>query len=89
MAEGTRAYAAGDSLEYEVVAVEADRFDMNVTRCAYAAMMEGLQARDIGHLLICGLDFPMAAESGAELTRTQTCMQGASHCDFRYRRRSE
>ena len=50
--------------------------------------MERLGARDIGHLLICNLDFPMALRAGTELTRTQTCMQGGSHCDFRYRKRS-
>jgi hypothetical protein len=35
------------------------------------------------------LDFPFAEGFGAdvELTRTQTIMQGASHCNFRYRRR--
>jgi hypothetical protein len=43
-------------------------------------------------LLVCGADFPFAEEfgdAGTSLTRTQTNMQGASHCDFRYRRQKE
>ena len=64
-----------------------DHFDMNVTRCAYAELMERLGARDIGPLLICNADFAMAERAGLELERTQTRMQGAAHCDFRYRRR--
>ncbi|MEM7408792.1 MAG: L-2-amino-thiazoline-4-carboxylic acid hydrolase [Myxococcota bacterium] len=88
MTAGTEAYAAGDVLDYEVLTVSEDRFEMNVTRCGYAALMEELDARDLGPLLICNHDFPMALRMGAELERTQTCMRGASHCDFRYRRRS-
>ena len=44
-------------------------------------------APELGFLFVCSADFPMAEGFGApvELTRTQTIMQGASHCDFRYR----
>jgi L-2-amino-thiazoline-4-carboxylic acid hydrolase-like protein len=37
-------------------------------------------------LLTCSADFSHAEGFGADvqLTRTQTIMQGASHCDFRY-----
>ena len=87
LAAATARYAAGDALEYEILASDDERFDMNVTRCAYQEMMERMGARDIGHLLICNLDFPMAIRAGLELERTQTRMQGASHCDFRYRKR--
>ena len=86
-ADGAAAYAEGGALDYEVLASDDERFEMDVTRCEYAAMMERLGARDIGHLLVCGPDFAMAERLGLELTRTQTCMQGASHCDFRYRKR--
>ena len=80
-------YARGGALDYDVIASDSDRFDVNITRCDYMRMMEDLGARDIGHLLVCNLDYPMAARTGMELTRTQTQMQGASFCDFRYRRR--
>lgn len=51
-------------------------------------MMGDLDARDIGHLLICNLDYPIAVRAGTDLARSQTQMQGASCCDFRYRRRA-
>ncbi len=85
MAEGTKFFAAGDALDYDIIASTDASFDMNVTNCRYAEMMEKLGARDIGHLLVCGGDFAAARRIGMELTRTQTRMQGADHCDFRYR----
>ncbi len=33
------------------------------------------------------VDSASADEWGLDLVRPQTCMQGASHCDFRYRLR--
>jgi hypothetical protein len=42
---------------------------------------------EIGHLLSCNRDgsFCEGYDDRIKLTRTQTIMQGASHCDFRYR----
>jgi hypothetical protein len=80
-------FAAGDALEYEILREDEDAFDMNVTGCQYKALMEEFDALDLGGLLFCDNDFPTAEALGLELVRTQTCMQGASHCDFRYRLR--
>jgi len=77
-------YAAGDSLRYDVIASSSEGFDFNVTHCRYAEMMEELGGREFGHLLICNGDFVGAREFGLELKRTQTRMEGAQHCDFRY-----
>ena len=78
--------AAGDAVDYEVLEKTADKFDVNVTGCRYAAFYRELGAPELGFLLVCSSDFPMAEGFGeVELTRTQTIMQGASHCDFRYR----
>ena len=46
------------------------------------------RAYELGFLLTCGADFAHAEGlgTGVKLTRTQTIMQGASHCDFRYAR---
>ena len=81
-------YAAGDALDYEIEKQSPDAFDVNVTGCRYAQFYRELGAPELGFLLVCSLDFPMAEGFGSniELTRTQTIMQGASHCDFRYRR---
>ena len=79
-------YAAGDALDYEVIKQTPDAFELNVTGCRYAKFYKELGAPDLGFLLICSSDFPMAEGFGpdVQLTRTQTIMQGASHCDFRY-----
>ncbi len=83
---GMARFAEGGALEYRVLGQRADGIDMDVTSCQYARLMERLGARDLGPALLCGPDFAGAIRIGARLERTQTCMQGASHCDFRYRR---
>jgi L-2-amino-thiazoline-4-carboxylic acid hydrolase-like protein len=80
-------FAAGDALDFKIIAKDGDRLDIDVTRCKYADLMEELDATDLGHLLICEGDYAPALRAGMELTRTQTRMQGAGHCDFRFRRR--
>ena len=80
-------FAAGESLDYAVLSSTDDRLDFNVTRCRYKQLMEELAALDLGPYLICDHDFAPALRAGMKLTRTQTCMQGASHCDFRYTKR--
>ena len=80
-------FAEGDALDYDVLASTDESLDFNVTRCRYKQMMEELDAVDLGPYLICDHDFAPALRVGMKLTRTQTCMQGASHCDFRYSRR--
>jgi hypothetical protein len=88
MAAAFDMYAAGDALDYDVVERSPDAFDVNVTGCRYAQFYRELGAPELGFLLVCGSDFPMAEGFGSniELTRTQTIMQGATHCDFRYKR---
>ncbi len=87
LVEGFAFFAQGDALDYEVRDVSEEGVAVDVVGCRYAAMMEELGARDLGPHLICNGDFAMALRGGARLTRTQTCMQGASHCDFRYTKR--
>jgi hypothetical protein len=79
-------FAAGDALDVEVLEKSAAAFDANVTGCRYAEFYKAIGEPELGFLLVCGSDFPMTEGFGApvELKRTQTIMQGASHCDFRY-----
>ncbi len=79
-------FAAGDALDYEVVKKAPDAFELNVTECRYAEFYRKIGAPELGFLLTCSADFSHAEGFGADvqLTRTQTIMQGASHCDFRY-----
>jgi hypothetical protein len=86
MASALDGFAAGDALDYEVLRQSADAFDVNVTGCRFARFYQELGEPELGFLLVCSLDFPMAEgyDADVELKRTQTIMQGASHCDFRY-----
>jgi L-2-amino-thiazoline-4-carboxylic acid hydrolase len=79
-------FAAGDALQYEVVKKTPEAFEVNVTECRYAKFYSKIGAPELGFLLTCSADFSHAEGFGAnvQLTRTQTIMQGASHCDFRY-----
>ena len=88
MASAFEKFSAGDALDYDVVEQSPDAFEANVTGCRYAQFYKELGVPELGFLLVCSLDFPMAAGFGPDvkLTRTQTIMQGASHCDFRYTR---
>ena len=81
-----RLYGGGDALKYEVVKQTPDTFEVNVTECRYAQFYNKIGAPELGFLLTCSADFSHAEGFGAgvHLTRTQTIMQGASHCDFRY-----
>ncbi|MBW0002951.1 MAG: L-2-amino-thiazoline-4-carboxylic acid hydrolase [Hyphomicrobiales bacterium] len=74
------------ALEIEMVEETNSRLAYNVTRCRYAEMYRAMGLGEIGHLLSCQRDgtFCEGYDERLKLTRTQTLMQGASHCDFRY-----
>jgi hypothetical protein len=88
VATAFRTYARDDALAYDVIEQTHDAFAFDVKRCAYAEFYKALGEPELGFLLICTADFAIAEGFGPDikLTRTQTIMQGASHCDFRYRR---
>ena len=85
MTDGAKMFAEGGALDYDIIASGDDHFDMDVKRCQYAEMMDELGGREFGHLLVCNRDFAAAKRIGMTLTRTQTRMEGADYCDFRYR----
>jgi hypothetical protein len=76
-----------DALTIEVLADAPGVFDFNVTRCRYAETYRAIGLGDIGDLISCNRDgaFCEGYDPRIKLTRTQTIMGGASHCDFRYR----
>jgi len=82
-------FAKGDAVDYHVRAQSPDTYEIDVTGCRYAQFYKELGEPELGFLLVCSSDFPFAEGFGPDikLTRTQTIMQGASHCDFRYKRR--
>lgn len=84
-------WTANDALRVEVLAQDDERLEYNVTRCRYAEMYREMGLGHIGHLLSCNRDGSLCEgyDPRLDLTRTQTIMGGASHCDFRYRWREE
>ena len=88
-AEATAAWSQDDALTIEVVAQSAERYDFNVTRCRYAEMYRDLGIPELGAVLSCNRDFSLIEgyNTDVDLTRTQTIMEGKSHCDFRYKRK--
>ena len=84
-------WKANDALRVEILGQDDERLDFDVTRCRYAEMYREMGLGDIGHLLSCNRDGALCEgyDPRLELTRTQTIMGGASHCNFRYRWRAE
>ncbi|MBI1733701.1 MAG: L-2-amino-thiazoline-4-carboxylic acid hydrolase [Candidatus Rokubacteria bacterium] len=78
-----------DAYRMDVLDQTDERFSFNVTRCRYAEMYRALGIAELGALLSCNRDFALIQgfNPDVELTRTQTIMDGASHCDFRFVRR--
>jgi L-2-amino-thiazoline-4-carboxylic acid hydrolase len=80
-------WTKGDALSIEVLTSAPGVFDFNVTRCRYAETYRAMGLGGIGDILSCNRDgaFCEGYDPRIKLTRTQTIMGGASHCDFRYR----
>lgn len=85
--QAIEAWKAGGALELDVLRDDAGHFEFNVTRCRYAEMYHRLGLADLGPVLSCGRDGAMIEgfNPGIEFRRTQTLMEGAAFCDFRYR----
>lgn len=77
-------------VEKDVVEDTDDAYGHNITGCAFADFFRSIGEPEIGALMTCGVDFAAEARMrpGWEFSRTQTRMQGAPHCDFRWRKRS-
>ena len=91
MASAFATYASEDALDYKVIEQSQDAFEIDVTGCRYAEFYKELGEPELGFLLVCSADFDTIEgfDPDIKLTRTQTIMQGASHCDFRYQRLKE
>jgi predicted ArsR family transcriptional regulator len=78
-----------DALRLRVLQTTPERFDFDVTRCRYAELYRALGIPELGEVLSCQRDGALIEGFNPDvaLTRTQTIMQGAPCCDFRYTRR--
>jgi hypothetical protein len=79
-------WRVGGALQVEVLEQSEKTYSFNVVRCKYSEMYREMGLGEIGHLLSCMRDgtFCEGYDPKLKLERTQTIMQGASHCDFRY-----
>ena len=77
----------GGALEIDVLEQSPERLSFNVTRCRYAEMYRALGLGDLGASLSCQRDFSLVEGFNPAITlkRTQTLMEGAPFCDFRFR----
>jgi len=76
-----------DYVEFDVLRQDKEALEINITTCRLAEFFKRLNEPELGALLACEVDRDVAALGNPEVqfTRTQTIMQGASHCDFRFR----
>jgi hypothetical protein len=76
-------------VESEVVEQTDESYGINMTACGFADYFRKIGEPEIGALLTCGVDFAVERRLRPdwEFTRTQTRMQGAPFCDFRWRRK--
>lgn len=77
----------GDDIDVEWLRQDPDAMEFNVTGCRYADFFRQLGEPELGGVLLCEADDHLAeiGEGTVEFRRTQTIMQGADYCDFRYK----
>ncbi len=85
-AASLESWKQNDAMRIDVLEQSENRFAFNVTRCRYAEMYRLLGIPELGALLSCNRDWALIQGFNPEvqLERTQTIMEGAPFCDFRY-----
>jgi len=88
-ARGLDRWRENGALEIEILEQSPTQLSFNVTRCRYAEMYRALGLADLGASLSCERDGVLVQgfNSDIHLTRTQTIMEGAACCDFRFQLR--
>jgi len=89
MAQVSQVWSGGGALDVERLEGSPDHLHFNVVRCGYAEHFKDLGLPELGYLFHCNRDGAMAEGfgGGIVLKRTQTIMEGAGHCDFRFSRK--
>jgi predicted ArsR family transcriptional regulator len=85
-AASMEAWKKGNAIEMDVLEQTDEKFSYNVIRCRYAEMYRALGIPELGSLLSCNRDYALIEGFNSEvsLDRTQTIMEGAAYCDFRF-----
>ncbi len=79
----------GNDADFQPIKDEPEEQVINITGCRYADFFRQLGEPELGVVLCCEDDFHIV-EMGSpevELIRTQTMMEGATHCDFHFLRK--
>jgi L-2-amino-thiazoline-4-carboxylic acid hydrolase len=80
----------GNDVDIEWLRNDSEAMECDITGCRYADFFRQIGEPELGVVLCCEDDFHIT-EVGSpevELTRTQTIMEGATYCDFRWRIKS-
>lgn len=74
-------------VSFEMHRRDKQALEFDITSCRFAEFFRALGEPELGALLICHVDADIADAGGSEVSfsRTQTLMQGASCCNFRYK----
>jgi predicted ArsR family transcriptional regulator len=85
-ADSLQYWTKDNALEIEVIEQTEKAFFFNVTRCRYADLYKKLGVSKHGTIFSCARDFALIKGFNKKITlkRTQTIMEGADYCDFRY-----
>ncbi len=85
-AQTTETWKKDNAILTEVLEQSRKKLYFNVFRCRYAEMYAHLGSPKLGKMLSCDRDFALIEgfNPKIKLTRTQTIMEGASFCDFRF-----
>jgi predicted hydrocarbon binding protein len=89
-AEAWEPWFRGGALEIDELERTTERWAFNVTRCRYAELYRSLGMAELGATLSCNRDAALIEGFDPEVRfeRTQTLMEGASYCDFRYQKKA-
>ena len=84
-------WSENDALEIDWIERSDEKLEFNVVRCRFAELYRALGLADLGSSLSCRRDFALIDGFNPDiaLRRTQTLMEGAPFCDFRFKRRTE
>ena len=74
------------AIKLELLERQPHKLSLNVMECLFSEMYQDLGLAEFGYLLSCGRDFPMIEGFNPKISmqRTQTVMEGAENCDFRF-----
>jgi hypothetical protein len=80
-------WSRSGALQLRILNQDNKSLSFDVTECKYAELYRDLGIPELGSVLSCSRDaaFIEGFNANITLTRTQTIMQGAAFCDFRFR----